>query len=154
MRKLNPQIERRGLIRMVGDLSDQRRLEYHKPRFAWRTVQPQFTGNCSTEILHNSNSRWITSSIRSFGQDALAEMPTAVLPSRNPAQWSLVPNGILELRSNSMAGWTEKIHELRGNIAFSDGGVREVDTARLREVLLNAGVATNRLAMPLDPLQP
>ena len=87
--------------------------------------------------------------------DAAAANPLMLLSGdRNITNGTMLPNRILELRSNSKAGWTEKIHELRGNIAFSDGGVREVDTTRFREVLSNAGTFTNRLAMPLDSLQP
>jgi hypothetical protein len=67
---------------------------------------------------------------------------------RNLTNGTLLLNGILELKSNSAAGWTEKIHELQGNVGLVDGSVQSFSTSKVREALNNTGVATNRLAMP------
>ena len=57
-------------------------------------------------------------------------------------------NGILALTTNSPAGWTEELHNGKGNILFGDGHVETMNTATLRKRVATTGFATNRLAMP------
>lgn len=59
-----------------------------------------------------------------------------------------VSPGLLNLWTNSAAGWTAERHVRRGNVAFADGSVQQYTNAGLREALVNTGVATNRLAIP------
>lgn len=60
----------------------------------------------------------------------------------------LPPNRIMDLASNSVAGWTAEIHSRQGNVGLADGSVQSFSTSKVREALNNTGVATNRLAMP------
>jgi len=56
--------------------------------------------------------------------------------------------GLLLLWTNSVVGWTRELHNRCGNVAMSDGSVQQATSGRLWELLIHAGVATNRLAMP------
>jgi prepilin-type processing-associated H-X9-DG protein len=56
--------------------------------------------------------------------------------------------GILLLWTNSPVAWTKDRHVNQGNIGLADGSVMVVSTPKLREALVNTGMATNRLAMP------
>jgi len=59
-----------------------------------------------------------------------------------------VPSGILNLWTNSAVGWTAERHVRRGNVALADGSVQQFTHAKLREALVNTGIATNRLLIP------
>jgi prepilin-type processing-associated H-X9-DG protein len=59
-----------------------------------------------------------------------------------------VSPGLLTLLTNSPVAWRKERHAHRGNICLVDGSVQQVDTRGLRQLLLQTGVATNRLAMP------
>lgn len=57
-------------------------------------------------------------------------------------------SGVLLLWTNSPVAWTKDRHVKQGNIGLADGSVLGTSTAKLAEVLVKAGAATNRLAMP------
>jgi len=59
-----------------------------------------------------------------------------------------VPSGILNLWTNAAVGWTAERHVRRGNVALADGSVQQFTHAKLREGLVNTGIATNRLLIP------
>jgi len=59
-----------------------------------------------------------------------------------------VKPGMLMLSTNAAVAWTKARHNRQGNVGLADGSVMAVDTSGLRRALVNAGVATNRLAMP------
>jgi prepilin-type processing-associated H-X9-DG protein len=83
------------------------------------------------------------------GIDADDNHPQMLLVGdRNITGGVRLPNGILEITSNSVVGWSAEMHKNLGNIAFTDGHVETLTTAFLRECLTNTGVATNRLAIP------
>lgn len=68
---------------------------------------------------------------------------------RNITNGFLPKNGILELTTNQMVGFTDEIHLRQGNIALADGSVQQVSSARLRsEIIVNTGFATNRILLP------
>jgi prepilin-type processing-associated H-X9-DG protein len=56
-------------------------------------------------------------------------------------------NGVLELTTNAMPGWTAELHEGYGNTGFADGSVQMLSTAGLQHAATWAG-ATNRLSLP------
>ena len=59
-----------------------------------------------------------------------------------------VKPGILTLSTNATVAWTKSRHNRQGNIGLADGSVMGVDTSGLQQALVNAGFATNHLAMP------
>lgn len=67
---------------------------------------------------------------------------------RNITNGFAMKNGLLDLGTNQLAGWTKEIHNRCGNILFSDGSVQQLTSPGLREALKETGVATTRLAMP------
>ena len=80
--------------------------------------------------------------------DANDNFPEMLLcGDRNITNGPLPPDRTLELTTNSVVGWTEKMHHFEGNVLLSDGSVQGFDTSRLRVAVRVAGV-TNRLAMP------
>jgi len=56
--------------------------------------------------------------------------------------------GILNLWTNAVVGWTKERHHGEGNIGLADGSVQRLTTNGLQQALQQAGVATNRLAVP------
>ena len=67
---------------------------------------------------------------------------------RNITNGCSVKSGFLNLSSNEPAGWTEKIHELQGNVGLADGSVQQLSKLRLRDAIASSGAETNRLVMP------
>jgi prepilin-type N-terminal cleavage/methylation domain-containing protein/prepilin-type processing-associated H-X9-DG protein len=64
-------------------------------------------------------------------------------------------NGVLEITTNQLpAGappsvtWTKELHNQWGNILFADSHVEQLTSAKLRQVLRDSGLATNRLVLP------
>lgn len=60
-----------------------------------------------------------------------------------------IKNGVLELNTNSPAGWTSELHNNRGNAELTDGNVQQLNNIGLRSAVTNTGVFTNRLQMPM-----
>ena len=99
----------------------------------------------SFETLSNSNISYF------IGLDASEILlATFLAGDRNLTNDTLSSNGILEVTSESTAGWTREIHWLQGDVLLSDGSVQSLSNIKLGEALAGTGVATNRLAMPLD----
>jgi len=59
-----------------------------------------------------------------------------------------VKSGLLLLATNAPVSWTTARHVNRGNIGLADGSVQTTGSASLRQLLVQTGVATNRLALP------
>lgn len=85
-----------------------------------------------------------------IGVDATTNYPGSMLSGdRNITNGFLPKRGVLELTTNQAVGFTEKIHNLQGNIALGDGSVQQVSSARFRtEIIRNTGLATNRILLP------
>jgi hypothetical protein len=60
-----------------------------------------------------------------------------------------VRNGLLELTTNSPAGWTAEMHEKVGNILLADGRVQQLSIVGLQTTVANTSVSTNLLQMPI-----
>jgi hypothetical protein len=85
------------------------------------------------------------------GLDVTEHLPSTILTGDHSiTNGALLPNRILELGTNSAVGWTRKLHDRHGNIGLSDGSVQSVGTSKLRDHLASTGLATNRLAMPVE----
>jgi prepilin-type processing-associated H-X9-DG protein len=106
--------------------------------FAARTRmagQVPFTGNSNLSYF--------------VGVDATKSNLTMFLAGdRNITNGTPIKNGLLELTTNRLAGWTAEMHVNQGNVCLADGSVQAFNTPGLRDALQNTGVTTNRLAMP------
>jgi len=56
--------------------------------------------------------------------------------------------GLLTLGSNDPVAWTATRHIRSGNLLLGDGSVQTVNSNGLHSCFMNAGMATNRLAIP------
>jgi len=84
-----------------------------------------------------------------IGADADETNPSMFLAGdRNISVNSREQSGLVTLTTNQVVGWTRKIHKNQGNILFVDGHVDQLSTTRLRDLVKNTGVTTNRLAIP------
>ena len=59
-----------------------------------------------------------------------------------------VKSGLLLLATNAPVSWTAARHINQGNIGLADGSVQTTSSSFLRQLLVQTGVATNRLALP------
>jgi prepilin-type N-terminal cleavage/methylation domain-containing protein/prepilin-type processing-associated H-X9-DG protein len=59
-----------------------------------------------------------------------------------------VKSGLLLLATNAPVSWTAARHVNQGNIGLADGSVQTTSSSFLRQLLVQTGVATNRLALP------
>jgi prepilin-type processing-associated H-X9-DG protein len=59
-----------------------------------------------------------------------------------------VKSGLLLLATNAPVSWTAARHVNQGNIGLADGSVQMTSSSFLRQILVQTGVATNRLAIP------
>jgi prepilin-type processing-associated H-X9-DG protein len=59
-----------------------------------------------------------------------------------------VKHGLYEVRTNTPLSWVGARHGNQGNIGLADGSVQEVNASGLQSLLIQTGVATNRLAIP------
>ena len=59
-----------------------------------------------------------------------------------------IKSGVLLLATNAPVGWTAARHINQGNIGLADGSVQTTSSSFLRQMLVQTGVATNRLALP------
>jgi prepilin-type N-terminal cleavage/methylation domain-containing protein len=87
-----------------------------------------------------------------FGVDADEVHPQMLLNGdRNITNGTALKNSMLDLTVNRPAGWTSEIHHEVGNLVLSDGSVQQVSKTSLQTAVVNAnaGLATNRLQMPV-----
>lgn len=84
------------------------------------------------------------------GVDADEPQPQTILTGDANLTVGGVPvsRGLLNLWTNAPVSWTKDRHVNQGNIGLADGSVTGVSTPKLRELLVNTRVATNRLAFP------
>ena len=59
-----------------------------------------------------------------------------------------VKSGLLLLATNVPVSWAATRHVNKGNIGLADGSVQTTGSSSLRQLLVQTGVATNRLALP------
>jgi prepilin-type N-terminal cleavage/methylation domain-containing protein len=84
-----------------------------------------------------------------IGVDATQTHPAMFLTGdRNLTNGSPSSRGVLLLTTNSVVGWTEKIHVHQGNVGLADGSVMVWNNTYLQQAVASTGVATNRLNMP------
>ena len=59
-----------------------------------------------------------------------------------------IKSGLLEFSSNSPVVWSGTRHKYVGNLGFADGSVQEDSQSGLQQAFQQAGLATNRIAIP------
>jgi prepilin-type processing-associated H-X9-DG protein len=83
------------------------------------------------------------------GVDADDSRPQDLLSGdRNIIGGTKMANGILEITTNQLVGWSSEMHNGVGNVALADGSVQTLHTDELQQAFQNTGTATNRLAIP------
>ena len=85
-----------------------------------------------------------------IGLDGTENLPqTIVSGDRNITNGFAPMNGILDLTTNQLAGFTDEIHVRQGNIAIGDGSVQQVSNAQLRSLIIApSDLKTNRIKLP------
>ena len=74
------------------------------------------------------------------GLDAVSGKPGYLLSGdRNITNQTAAGGSILYLSTNAVAGWTDELHNTKGNILFADGRVEQLDDLRLQQALLTHG---------------
>jgi competence protein ComGC len=83
------------------------------------------------------------------GLDADDSRPGNLLSGdRNIVGGTKLANGILEITTNQLVGWSSEMHNGVGNIGVADGSVQTVTVTGLAKLLQQTSLATNRLAIP------
>jgi competence protein ComGC len=96
------------------------------------------------DFLSNSNLSYFV------GIDASETNPQLILTGdRNITNGASVKNGVLDLTTNTAAGWTAELHNGVGDIGMSDGSVQQFSMTSLRDTVASSGLATNRLQVPI-----
>ena len=108
---------------------------------------------CPADVRHPSKDFGVAfgnTNISYFvGVDADDSRPQMVLSGdRNIIGGTKLANGILEITTNQLVGWSSEMHNGVGNIGLADGSVQTVTVTGFAELLQQTGVATNRLALP------
>ncbi len=135
-------------------------MEYITGTNVWRHFQvmsneltiPQLLICPADDRISATNFTWLNNSNISFffGIDASETNSQMMLSGdRNITNNTRVKNGILELTTNTPAGWTGEMHNKLGNVGLADGSVQQFSFAGLRTAVTNTGLATNRLQMPI-----
>ena len=105
-----------------------------------------------TDRVSATNFEFFCNSNISFfvGVDASETNPAMILSGdHNITNGTKLKNGLLDLTTNRLAGWTSEVHNKVGNILSADGSVQQDSIAGLRSQIANTGVATNWLQMPV-----
>jgi len=99
--------------------------------------------NFTTDLNHRKVSYFV-------GLDADETNPQMLLSGdRNlTTNGVVVRSRLLTLTTNSLAGWTSKIHQDQGDVCLADGSVQQMTSAGLQKLVERTGVATNRLVLP------
>jgi prepilin-type processing-associated H-X9-DG protein len=101
------------------------------------------TAAASFARLQNKNMSYFV------GLDAGDERPQMLLIGDRNVTNGLAPvRSVLELRPEMPVGWTELLHNGKGNVGLADGSVQQYTTSRLQSALQNTGDSTNRIALP------
>lgn len=83
------------------------------------------------------------------GLEAVEHHPMSILFGDRYLLTPIQPaNGFLRLHTNDVVGWTKDFHQSEGNLAFGDGSVAHLTSARLQEKLRHSGSTTNRWVIP------
>lgn len=76
------------------------------------------------------------------GLDAVSGKPGYLLSGdRNITNQTTAGGRILFLSTNALAGWSEALHNYKGNVLFADGRVEQLNDRRLQEALRTHGAS-------------
>ncbi len=95
-------------------------------------------------VLRNTNLSYF------IGLDADETQPNQLLAGDRNLEVAGHPlaAGVANLTTNQPVGWTDSQHRRCGNVGLADGSVQQFSNERLREFLVEQGLATNRLVIP------
>ena len=83
------------------------------------------------------------------GLDAKETRPQMLMTGdRNVTNGIAPEHGILKLVPDQPAGWTETMHNGKGNVGMADGSVQQCTIPGLQQMLKKTGDSTNRIALP------
>lgn len=109
---------------------------------------------CPNDAISNyaTNFSLVNSNISYFvGVDVTNEAnPQSIITGDSCFELAGVPvkTGLLCLSTNDPVAWNAARHAHSGNLGMADGSVQGSTTSGMRNYFINAGVATNRLAIP------
>ena len=109
--------------------------------------------------VNNYLSLAITNISYFVGLDADEALPQTILSGdRNVTNGIAPKKGVMDLTDASPAGWTEQMHNERGNIGLGDGSAQQMQTLLLRRQITNANaslkIGKTRIQLPLPPAMP
>lgn len=109
------------------------------PSDADRVAAPNFTNGFSAKHISYF-----------VGLDADTNHTQAFLSGDDNFEIKGVPakSDLLKITTNTEIGWTEKRHNLCGNIGLADGSVQQATSPYLRRMIQQTGLATNGLLLP------
>ena len=81
---------------------------------------------------------------------------TLLAGDRNVTNGAAPKNGIIELTGTHPAGWTEAMHNEKGNLGLADGSVQRVNASQLHRQILaaNASLKSGRTRLQLPEAAP
>lgn len=102
-----------------------------------------------SRLFNNSFAELKRESVSYFiGVDCNPSNPQSLLTGdRNVTNGTKLLNGLLELSTNNPPGWTDEIHQKKGNIGCADGSVQQLTSPDLQTAIAQTGV-TNRIVLP------
>jgi hypothetical protein len=108
---------------------------------------------CPTDVRKpTKNFRSLTASNISYfvGLNSANEYPNSLLAGDRNLTTNGIPvgPGLLTVTTNTVLGWSEKMHKNSGNLALGDGSVQSTTESTLKEFTRHQGIGTNRLAIP------
>lgn len=132
-------------ILLAGDLATafrSRSNELSTPKVLSCPSDSEFERAETFAILESTNVSYFLS------LDASPNLPQNLLSGdRNVTNGTRLVAGLLNVSSNSPAGWNHKIHHKAGNVALSDGSVQQLSISGLKSLTTTQPDPT-RLALP------
>jgi prepilin-type processing-associated H-X9-DG protein len=128
--------------------------ELNNPRVILCPEDDRPVGSVPTDFINvpPSNTAAFSNSTVSYfvGADADETRPKMLLGGdRNLVMSGVaVDTGLVIFGTNTPIGWSVKMHNLKGNILFADGGVQRTSPSSLQTFLSNTGTNVNRLLVP------
>jgi prepilin-type N-terminal cleavage/methylation domain-containing protein len=123
---------------------------------------PSDSDRPTTVVTNWSGFQYVANGAISYtvGRDAQETKPAMILSSdrsigesSGPGWGWPAPPRIVNLYSNKAVtgtyGWSaDKVHRAQGNVLLTDGSVQQVNSSRLRDMLINSGDPNNALCFP------
>ena len=109
---------------------------------------------CNNDLARTKTADWSVFSNTNLsyfiGLTSDVNDPQSILSGDRNLTTNGVPlgNGVFQLKTNGVMGWTKEIHKGVGNVALADGSAQEFSVAALRKQWPASTNAARRLAIP------